>query len=135
MKGSINSIQTIKKCQPSLNTDQVWKVDNPQNFDLVMTPFILRLRLNCGFWSKNFWRDATISFNFYWRLKHHRIQVKFEFGDQSQFVYWVMALFWLRFRLMLKLYWFFLWNKIHISPKLLYLTTSHYRPWLPSACR
>ena len=29
----------------------------------------------------------------------------------------------------------FLWNELHISPKLLYLTTSHYRPWLHSASR
>ena len=26
-------------------------------------------------------------------------------------------------------------DDLHISPKLLYLTTSHYRPWLSSACR
>ena len=29
----------------------------------------------------------------------------------------------------------FLCDDLHISSKLLYLTTSHYRPWLPSACR
>ena len=29
----------------------------------------------------------------------------------------------------------FLCDDLHISSKLLYLTTSHYRPWLQSACR
>ena len=29
----------------------------------------------------------------------------------------------------------FLCDDLHISSKLLYLTNSHYRPWLPSACR
>ena len=33
LKGSINFIRTLQKCQPSLNTDQVLKGDTPQNFD------------------------------------------------------------------------------------------------------
>ena len=43
----------------------------------------------CGFQSITFegsW-DATISFKFYRRVKHHEIQVKFEFGGHSQAIY------------------------------------------------
>ena len=41
----------------------------------------------------NFWRDASISFKVYRRVKHHKIQVKFEFGVHPQNFDWVMALF------------------------------------------
>ena len=55
-----------------------------------------------------FWRDATISFKIYRRVKHDKIQVKFGFRGHLQTFDWFMALSWLRFRLMQKLYCLFL---------------------------
>ena len=56
-------------------------------------PFLLRFWLNCSFRSITFWRDATISFKFYRRVKHHKIQIKFEFRGHSQTLDCVMAFF------------------------------------------
>ena len=44
-----------------------------------------------------FWRDASISFNVHRRVKHHKIQVKFDKGGHPQYFDWEMTLFWLRF--------------------------------------
>ena len=48
----------------------------------------------------NFWRGATISFKFYSRFKHLKIQVKSEFGSHLQNFWLRYGVFWLRFRLM-----------------------------------
>ena len=38
-----------------------------------------------------FWRDVAFSFKFYKRVKHHKIQVKFEYGGISQIFNWANA--------------------------------------------
>ena len=45
----------------------------------------------------NFWRDSSISFNVNRKIKHHKIQVKFEFGDHLQILDREMAFLTLRF--------------------------------------
>ena len=43
-----------------------------------MAIFGLIFWLNCGFQPINYKRDATISFKLYRRVKHHKIQAKFD---------------------------------------------------------
>ena len=77
-------------------------------------PFFLRFWLNCGLRSITFGGMQHCHSNLT-LIKHYKIQAKFEFGGNSPIFDWVLALFWLGFRLMQKLFGFFVEYTSHFS--------------------
>ena len=72
--------------QASLIQVKFEKGGNPQFYDGVMALFYLDFGQIVSLWFPiiNFWRDATISFKFYRRVQHHKIQVNLELGGHLQ---------------------------------------------------
>ena len=109
--------------------------DYLQNFDWVMALFDL-------FLSKFLFSDQWLLkgfINFIPTLQRYKASLSTGQVQiwRSSAKFWLSygPFFGLRFWLNAKAILAFLCNELHISPKLLYLTTSQYRPWLPSARR